>query len=263
MRAAPSHRGPPETRDGGRRVGGLAGKVAVVTGGARGLGLAIAGRLAAGGARLALWDRDVAAVTEAARSLGAHGEAVDVTDATAVEAALTRTEAALGPCAILVANAGITGPNHRLEDYPVEAWRQVIEVDLIGVYLCCRAVLPGMRARNAGRIVNIASIAGKDGNPMASAYSAAKAGVIGLTKSLGKELAETGVRVNCVTPAAVETELFAQMTEAQIAWMKSKIPMGRFGLPEEVAEMVAFCASDAVSFTTGAVFDVSGGRAVY
>jgi 3-oxoacyl-[acyl-carrier protein] reductase len=180
-----------------------------------------------------------------------------------VAAALERSEAALGPCGILIANAGITGPNHRLEEYPVEAWRQVIEVDLVGVYLCCRAVLPGMRARDAGRIVTIASIAGKEGNPNATAYSAAKAGVIGLTKALAKELVDTGVRVNAVAPAAVETELFAQMTEAQIAWMKSKIPMGRFGLPEEVAEMVAFCASEAVSFTTGAVFDVSGGRATY
>jgi 2-dehydro-3-deoxy-L-rhamnonate dehydrogenase (NAD+) len=241
----------------------LEGRMAVVTGGARGLGLAIAERLAAAGARLALWDRDGVAVGLEAARLGAHPEVVDVTDAPAVEAALARSEAAMGPCWAMVANAGITGPNHRLEDYPVEAWRQVIEIDLIGVYLCCRAVVPGMRARNAGRIVNIASIAGKDGNPMATAYSAAKAGVIGLTKALGKELSETGVRVNCVTPAAVETELFAQMTPEQIAWMKSKIPMGRFGLPGEVAEMVAFCASDAVSFTTGAVFDVSGGRAVY
>lgn len=241
----------------------LEGRMAVVTGGARGLGLAIAERLAAGGARLALWDRDAAALEQAARRLGAHAEAFDITDAAATEAALARSEAARGPCAILVANAGITGPNHRLEDYPVEAWRQVIEIDLIGVYLSCRAVLPGMRARDAGRIVNIASIAGKDGNPMATAYSAAKAGVIGLTKALGKELAETNIRVNCITPAAVETELFQQMTPEQIAWMKSKIPMGRFGLPAEVAEMVAFCASDAVSFTTGAVFDVSGGRAVY
>jgi 3-oxoacyl-[acyl-carrier protein] reductase len=237
--------------------------MAVVTGGARGLGLVIAERLAAGGARLALWDRDAAALEQAAHKLGAHAEAFDITDAAATQAALARSQAACGPCAILVANAGITGPNHLLEDYPVEAWRQVIEIDLIGVYLSCRAVLPGMRARNAGRIVNIASIAGKDGNPMATAYSAAKAGVIGLTKALGKELADTNIRVNCVTPAAVETELFQQMTPEQIAWMKSKIPLGRFGLPEEVAEMVAFCASDAVSFTTGAVFDVSGGRAVY
>jgi 3-oxoacyl-[acyl-carrier protein] reductase len=241
----------------------FAGRMAVVTGGARGLGLAIAERLARGGARIALWDRDGAAVAAAAAKLGAHGEAVDVTDAAGVEAALARSEAALGPCAILVANAGITGPNHRLEDYPVEAWRQVIEVDLVGVYLCCRAVVPGMRARDAGRIVTIASIAGKEGNPNATAYSAAKAGVIGLTKALAKELAETGVRVNTLTPAAVATEIFAQMTPEQVAWMKSKIPMGRFGLPEEVAEMAAFCASDAVSFTTGAVFDVSGGRATY
>jgi 3-oxoacyl-[acyl-carrier protein] reductase len=241
----------------------FAGRMAVVTGGARGLGLAIARRLASGGARVAIWDQDGAEAARAAALLGGHAEALDVTDAAAVEAALGRSEAALGPCDILVANAGITGPNHRLEDYPIAAWRRVVEVDLVGVFLCCRAVLPGMRARDRGRIVNIASIAGKEGNPNASAYSAAKAGVIALTKSLGKELADTAIRVNCLTPAAVETDLFVQMTPEQIAWMKSKIPLGRFGLPEEIAEMAAFCASDAVSFTTGAVFDVSGGRAVY
>ncbi len=241
----------------------LTGRVAIVTGGARGLGLAIAERLAAGGARIALWDSDWPALASAAATLGAHAETADVTDAAALEAALARTEAALGPCDIMVANAGITGPNHPLEEYPIADWRRVIEVDLVGVYLTCRAVLPGMRARDRGRIVNIASIAGKEGNPNASAYSAAKAGVIALTKSLGKELAMTGVRVNCITPAAVETELFAQMTPEQIAWMKSKIPMGRFGLASEVAEMAAFLASDAVSFSTGAVFDCSGGRAVY
>lgn len=241
----------------------LANRVCVVTGGARGLGAAIASRLQEDGARVALWDLDASAVGAAAAARGAHGEVVDVTDAAGVAAALARTEAALGPVDVLVANAGITGPNHRLEDYPVDAWRRVVEVDLVGVYLCCRAVVPGMRARDRGRIVNIASIAGKEGNPMASAYSAAKAGVIALTKSLGKELAETGVRVNCVTPAAVETELFQQMTPEQIAWMKGKIPLGRFGLPEEVAAMVAFLASDAVSFSTGAVFDCSGGRATY
>lgn len=238
-------------------------RMAVVTGGARGLGLAIAARLQAEGARIALWDRDGDALRAAAARLGAHAEVVDVTDDAGVQAALARSEAALGPCAILIANAGITGPNHRLEDYPVPAWRQVIEVDLIGVYLCCRAVLPGMRARDAGRIVTIASVAGKEGNPNATAYSAAKAGVIGLTKALAKELVDTAVRVNAVAPAAVETDIFAQMTPAQIAWMKSKIPLGRFGRAEEVAEMAAFCASDAVSFTTGAVFDVSGGRATY
>ena len=241
----------------------LAGRVAIVTGGARGLGLAIAQRLSEGGARVAVWDSDTTALALAAAKLSAHPEVADVTDAGSLEAALSRTEAAIGPCDIMVANAGITGPNHLLEDYPVAAWRRVIEVDLVGVYLTCRAVVPGMRARNRGRIVNIASIAGKEGNPNASAYSAAKAGVIGLTKSLGKELAMTEVRVNCITPAAVETELFAQMTEEQIAWMKSKIPLGRFGLAAEVAEMAAFLASDAVSFSTGAVFDCSGGRAVY
>jgi NAD(P)-dependent dehydrogenase (short-subunit alcohol dehydrogenase family) len=244
-------------------MGQLEGRVAVVTGGARGIGLAIAERLSRDGARVALWDADLAAARSAAGAMGAHAEAADVTDAASLDAALARTEAALGPVGIMVANAGITGPNHRLEDYPVDDWRRVIEVDLIGVYLTCRCVVPGMRARNRGRIVNIASIAGKEGNPMASAYSAAKAGVIGLTKSLGKELAETELRVNCITPAAVETELFQQMTAEQIAWMKSKIPLGRFGLTSEVAEMAAFLASDAVSFTTGAVFDCSGGRAVY
>ncbi len=241
----------------------LAGRVAVVTGGARGIGLAIAERLARDGARIALWDSDLEAAEAGAARIGGHAEHADVTDAASLEAARAGTEAALGPCDIMVANAGITGPNHRLEDYPVADWRRVIEVDLVGVYLTCRCVVPGMRARNRGRIVNIASIAGKEGNPMASAYSAAKAGVIGLTKSLGKELAETGVRVNCITPAAVETELFRQMTAEQIAWMKSKIPMGRFGLAAEVAAMAAFLASDEASFSTGAVFDCSGGRAVY
>ncbi|WP_207536727.1 SDR family NAD(P)-dependent oxidoreductase [Sabulicella rubraurantiaca] len=239
---------------------GIAGEAAVVTGGARGLGLAIARRLEEAGARVALWDADEGALSRVSAS---HRETVDVTDAGAVEAALARTESAIGPVGILVANAGITGPNHRLEDYPVEAWRRVVEVDLVGVFLCCRAVVPGMRQRGRGRIVNIASVAGKEGNPMASAYSAAKAGVIALTKSLAKELAETAIRVNCITPAAVETDIFYQMTAEQVAWMKSKIPLGRFGLAEEVAEMAAFLASDGVSFSTGAVFDCSGGRATY
>ncbi len=241
----------------------MSGRTAVVTGGARGLGLAIAQALMARGHRVALWDRDAAALTLAAQALRAHAEPMDVTDPASVARALAGTEAALGPVDILVANAGITGPNHLAEDYPVEDWRRVIDIDLTGVFLCCRAVLPGMRARDWGRIVNIASIAGKEGNPNAVAYSAAKAGVIALTKSIGKETATTGIRVNCVTPAAVETELFAQMTVEQVEWMKSKIPMGRFGLPEEVAALVAWLASDSCSFSTGAVFDCSGGRATY
>ena len=150
-----------------------------------------------------------------------------------------------------------------MESYPVDAWRQVIEIDLTGVFLCCRAVVPGMRARNYGRIVNIASIAGKEGNPNAAAYSAAKAGVIGLTKSLGKELAQTAVRVNCVTPAAAKTDIFKQMTEQQIAYMLSKIPANRFAQLEEIAALVCWLATEDCSFSTGAVFDVSGGRATY
>jgi len=238
-------------------------RLAVITGGAAGLGLAMARALAASGHRLALWDCDEAALAVAARELGAHAQAMDVTDADSVAGALAATEAALGPVSVLVANAGITGPNHLAEDYPLEDWRRVLEIDLTGVFLCCRAVLPGMRARDWGRIVTIASIAGKEGNPRAVAYSAAKAGVIALTKSIGKETASTGIRINCVAPAAVETGLFAQMTAEQIDWMRSKIPMGRFGLASEVAALVAWLASDACSFSTGAVFDCSGGRATY
>jgi NAD(P)-dependent dehydrogenase (short-subunit alcohol dehydrogenase family) len=240
----------------------LANRVAVVTGGARGIGFAAAERCARSGAKVALWDRDGAEVA-ARRIAGAIGCAVDVTDEAAVAAALALTEKRLGPIDILVASAGITGPNASVAEYPAAAWRQVIEVDLTGVFLCCRAVVPGMTARNYGRIVTIASIAGKEGNPNAAAYSAAKAGVIALTKSLGKELAASGLRVNCVTPAAVKTELFAQMTESHIQYMLSKIPLGRFGTVEEIAAMIAWLASEECSFTTGGVFDLSGGRATY
>jgi NAD(P)-dependent dehydrogenase (short-subunit alcohol dehydrogenase family) len=240
----------------------LANRVAVVTGGARGIGFAAAERCARSGAKVALWDRD-GAEAAARRIAGAIGCAVDVTDEAAVAAALALTEKRLGPIDILVASAGITGPNASVAEYPAAAWRQVIEVDLTGVFLCCRAVVPGMTARNYGRIVTIASIAGKEGNPNAAAYSAAKAGVIALTKSLGKELAATGLRVNCVTPAAVKTELFAQMTESHIQYMLSKIPLGRFGTVEEIAAMIAWLASEECSFTTGGVFDLSGGRATY
>ncbi|HXY99050.1 MAG TPA: SDR family NAD(P)-dependent oxidoreductase [Stellaceae bacterium] len=240
----------------------LGNRVAVITGGARGIGYACAERFLTCGARSALWDLDGAAAA-AARLEGAIGCAVDVTDERSVAAALAETERRLGPVDILVASAGITGPNATVAQYAAEDWRKVIDVDLTGVFLCCRAVVPGMQQRDYGRIVAIASIAGKEGNPNASAYSAAKAGVIALTKSLGKELARTGIRVNCVTPAAVRTELFAQMTPQHIDYMLSKIPLGRFGTVEEVAAMVAWLSSEDCSFSTGGVFDLSGGRATY
>ena len=241
----------------------LKGRIAAITGGARGIGLAVAERIAASGGRPAIWDIDLAAAETVAARLGGFAARVDVTDHASIEAALTGTEAALGPLDILVANAGITGPNATVDQYPIDAWRQVIEVDLTGVFLSCRAVVPGMRARNYGRIVNVASIAGKEGNPNAAAYSAAKAGVIGFTKSLGKELAQTPIRVNCVTPAAAATDIFKQMTEAQIAYMLSKIPANRFAEVGEIAALICWLATEDCSFSTGAVFDVSGGRATY
>ena len=241
------------------------GQVAIVTGGARGIGLAIAQRLSRDGAAVALWDLDKEAVEAAAGALGprAHAIAVDVTEYGAVEAALAATDAALGPVSILCNNAGIAGPNLTTWDYPLEDWHRVLALDLNAVFYGCRAVVPGMMARGYGRIVNTASIAGKEGNPNAPAYSAAKAGVIALTKSLGKETARTGVLVNCVAPAAVETDIFGQMTAEHIEMMRSKIPMGRFGTVAEVANMVAWLCSSECSFQTGATFDVSGGRATY
>ena len=188
---------------------------------------------------------------------------VDVAQHASVQAAV---QATLRKCAridALVNSAGITGPNAKVWEYPVDAWRQVLDVNLTGLFLCCREVVPAMRDAKYGRIVNIASVAGKDGNPNASAYSASKAAVIALTKSLGKELADTGVRVNCVTPAAVKTAIFDQMTEQHIQFMLSKIPMGRFGTPEEVAALVAWLCTEECSFSTGAVFDLSGGRSTY
>lgn len=244
----------------------FAGRHAVVTGGAAGIGLAIAKRLAAGGASLSLWDRDAGQLEAARTSLGdarVQCVLVDVSNESAVNEARDSTLAANSKVDILVNSAGITGPNVTVCDYPVAEWDQVMQINLRGPFLTCRALAPVMRANDYGRIVNIASIAGKEGNPNASAYSASKAGLIALTKSLGKELAQTGVRVNCITPAAVRTAMFSQMTQQHIDYMLSKIPMGRFGMPEEIAAMVAWLASEDCSFSTGAVFDISGGRGTY
>ena len=241
------------------------GRTAVITGGAVGIGLAIAQRLVASGAKVCLWDRDAAALDRAKATLGAATDTrvVDVADAGSVGAAAKTTATALGRIDALVCSAGITGPNTTLWEYPVDAWRQVVDVNLNGVFYCNRAIVPIMQAQDYGRIVNIASVAGKEGNPNASAYSASKAGVIGLTKSLGKELAKTGIRVNCVTPAAVKTAIFDQMSPEHIDFMLSKIPLGRFGRVEEIAAMIAWLCSEESSFSTGAVFDLSGGRATY
>ena len=245
----------------------LKGQKAVVTGAARGIGYAIAERLLASGAAVALWDVDESAARKAALELSRGGEthamALDVTQDDAVRSAAAATEKRMGRIDILVNNAGIAGSNATSWTYDPSEWRRIVEIDLVGVFLCARAVLPSMLAHGYGRIVNIASVAGKEGNPNASAYSAAKAGVIALTKSLGKELAESGVIVNCVTPAAVETEIFAQMSKEHIGYMLAKIPMGRFGKVEEVAALVAWLASKDCSFSTGATFDISGGRATY
>jgi 2-dehydro-3-deoxy-L-rhamnonate dehydrogenase (NAD+) len=240
------------------------GRTAVVTGGARGIGLACAAKIAAGGGRIALWDRDMDRAKQSAASLGdAIAVSVDVTDDKSIAAALATTEKQLSVPDILIASAGITGPNTTVVQYPVDAWKQVIDINLTGVFLSNRAVVASMVKRGWGRIVNIASVAGKEGNPNASAYSASKAGVIGLTKSLGKELATTGVLVNCVAPAVVKTELFSQMTEQHIQFMLSKIPMNRFGEVDEVAELVSWLASPLCTFSTASVFDLSGGRATY
>ena len=240
-------------------------RTAVITGGAAGIGFAIARRLAASGATLALWDRDAVALAAAQVALpgGALTHALDVADPAAVARAATASAEALGRIDVLVCSAGITGPNAPTWEYPVDAWRQVIDVNLNGLFYCNRAVVPFMLKGDYGRIVNIASVAGKEGNPNASAYSTSKAGVIGLTKSLGKELAKTGIRVNCVTPAAVRTAIFDQMSQQHIDFMLSKIPLARFGTVDEIAALVCWLASEECSFSTGAVFDVSGGRATY
>ena len=243
----------------------LDGRVAVITGGARGIGRAVAERMVASGAAVALWDLDGAAARETAAALGTGASAheAELTHAPSIRAALDSTLARHGRVDILVNNAGITGGNAPLWELPEAEWRRVVEVNLIGPYLVSAAVVPGMRERGWGRVVNVASVAGKEGNPNASHYSASKAGLIGLTKSLGKELAGTGVLVNCVTPAAAKTDLFKQMTEAQVAYMLGKIPMGRFIELDEIAALVGWLASPDCSASTGGVFDISGGRATY
>ena len=245
----------------------LAGRIAVVTGGAQGIGRAVVERFLDSGAAVAIWDRDNVLAEATAAELGNRGEVrsfpVDVTKLAEVERARDETLAALKRVDILVNNAGIAGPNVTTWEYPPEAWSQVMAVNLDSQFYCCRALVPGMIAQNYGRVVNVASVAGKEGNPNAPAYSASKAAVIALTKSLGKELASYDIAVNCVTPAAAKTAIFDQMTQTHIDFMLSKIPRGRFVNVDEIAALVAFCASADCSFTTGAVFDISGGRATY
>ncbi len=245
----------------------LEGRRAIVTGGARGIGQATAELFLKSGGTVAIWDVDQAVGETSAAHLSTFGKAVfvhvDQANLTSVEAARDKTLEALGGADILVNNAGVAGSNAPVADYDPAEWAQIVNINLIGVFHCCRALVPHLVGNGWGRIVNVASVAGKEGNPSASAYSASKAGVIALTKSLGKELADTNVTANCLTPAAVRTEIFDQMSEEHIGYMLSKIPMGRFGTVEENAAMIAFMCSEEASFTTGAVFDTTGGRSTY
>lgn len=241
----------------------LSGQTAVVTGGAKGIGLGIAQRLLYAGASVAIWDQSPAVLQNGAETKFSLVETVDVTNWDSITLALQQTLEQLGRIDILINNAGVNGPTVPTWEYPLEAWRKVIDTDLTGVFLCCRAVVPEMYRHKFGRIVNVASVAGKEGNANASAYSAAKAGVIALTKSLGKELAKSGIIVNCVAPAIVETDLLQEMTPEYIQGLKAKIPMERFGTIEEIANLVMWLCSEECSFTTGAAFDISGGRATY
>ncbi len=240
-------------------------KAAIVTGGARGIGLAICTRLLQDGFTVAVADIDLAAAEAAVVALDGPAFAVrlDVTDPESARIVAAAVLERAGRIDLLVNNAGIAGPAAPLADYPPAEWRRVLQINLDGVFYCCQAVLPAMLARRSGRIVNIASISGKEGNPQMSAYSTSKAGVIGLTKALAKEVATQGIYVNCVTPAVIETEILHQLTPEAVSYMVAKIPMGRVGQPHEVAALVAWLASDECTFSTGAVFDISGGRATY
>jgi 2-dehydro-3-deoxy-L-rhamnonate dehydrogenase (NAD+) len=240
----------------------FAGRNAIVTGGAQGIGRAIVERLAASGARVRIWDRDAKLLSQMV-SKSVTGEAIDVTDADAIARGTKSALEAFGKIDVLVNNAGIAGPSMPVVDYPIEEWKRVIDIDLTGPFLCCRAVVPHMTKAGYGRIVNIASVAGKEGNPNAAAYGAAKGGLITFTKSLGKELARSGVLVNCVTPAAAQTAILEQVTPDFAKFMLSKIPMGRFVKVDEIAALACWLASEDCSFSTGGVFDISGGRATY
>ncbi len=244
---------------------GFAGQAAIVTGGAQGIGGAVAAALAGAGARVAIWDMDLNLATKTAAALGngAIAVQVNISDWASVQAGFAQTAQAFGRVDVLVNSAGIAGVNAPVADYPVEAFEQIVAINLTGTFLVNKVVVPMMEAQNYGRIVNIASVAGKEGNPNASAYSASKAGVIGFTKSLGKELAGKNIAVNCVTPAAAKTRIFDQMKQEHIDYMLSKIPRGRFLELDEAAAMIVWLASAENSFTTGGVFDLSGGRATY
>jgi NAD(P)-dependent dehydrogenase (short-subunit alcohol dehydrogenase family) len=252
-----------ESREDAMNQYDLQGRVAVVTGGAQGIGLAVAARLAASGAKVVILDRDAALAQQSAAALGGAAYGGDVTDTEAMAALAGRIEAEQGTIAVLVTSAGIAGSNASLVEYDPAEWRRIVDINLNGTYNCCRAVLPQMMRAGYGRIVTIASIAGKEGNPNAAAYSASKAGVIALTKSLGKEHAGQNIAVNCVTPAAARTRIFDQLSPEFIAFMLSKIPRGRFLEVEEAASMITWLCTAENSFTTGAVFDLSGGRATY
>ena len=241
------------------------GRVAVVTGGASGIGFGAAARMLREGAKIAIWDRDAKALVGLAEKIGGavHTEALDLSNPDAVKAAADNTAQAFGRIDVLVNCAGIAGPNHVTWEFPIDVWKQIMDINVNGMFYCCRYVVPHMLANDYGRIVNISSVAGKEGNPNAAAYSASKAAVIGLTKSLGKELAKTGIRVNAITPATVVTPILDQVAQTHIDYMLSKIPMGRFGTVDENAAMICFAASEEVTFTTASVFDTSGGRTTY